>query len=520
MRRALRRWLEAAPTAVFSAYAIGAAFTAYFSMYGFRKPFSAGTYAQQEVYGLELKFALVIAQILGYTLSKFISIKVISELSPARRLVALLSLVGVAELALLGVAVLPMPLKPLAIFFNGLPLGAIWGLVFSFLEGRQTSEVLGAGLSMSYIVASGAVKTVGRWVLMAGVPELWMPFVTGLVFAPVFVLACVGLSCLPRPSPADRAARTERAPMGPAARLAFVRAYGPGLFVLVGLYVLLTAFRDFRDNFAYELWAALGYAEQPAMLTYSELPVAASVMFAVALIFLVRDNRRAFFVMHGIMIAGAALTLAAVLLLNDGLICGAAFMMLVGSGLAFIIADGQSIYQIPDSFVWLGRGDDFMGLPNAVFLMIILYTIAHIAMTKMRIGRYIYATGGNVTAARLSGVPVKKVLVIVYTCCGCLAGLGGVITASQLKSGSPTYGLMYELYVIAAVVVGGTSLAGGEGKILGTLIGAFIIAVIQNGMNLTGVESYTQKVVLGLVILGAVLLDRVKKLGWRAFRAA
>ena len=195
-------------------------------------------------------------------------------------------------------------------------------------------------------------------------------------------------------------------------------------------------------------------------------------------------------------------------------------MMLVGSGLAFIIADGQSIYQLPDSFVWLGRGDDFLGLPNAVFLMIILYGLAHVAMTRMRIGRYIYASGGNAVAAKLSGVPVKRVLITVYTCCGCLAGLGGVITASQLKSGSPTYGLMYELYVIAAVVVGGTSLAGGEGKILGTLIGAFIIAVIQNGMNLTGVESYTQKVVLGLVILGAVLLDRVKKRGWRAFRAS
>lgn len=195
-------------------------------------------------------------------------------------------------------------------------------------------------------------------------------------------------------------------------------------------------------------------------------------------------------------------------------------MMLVGSGLAFIIADGQSIYQVPDSFVWLGRGDDFLGLPNAVFLMILLYAIAHVAMTKMRIGRYVYATGGNAVAAKLSGVPIKRVLITVYTTCGCLAGLGGVITASQLKSGSPTYGLMYELYVIAAVVVGGTSLAGGEGKILGTLIGAFIIAVIQNGMNLTGVESYTQKVVLGLVILGAVLLDRVKKLGWRAFRGS
>src|SRR5437667_10090093 len=103
----------------------------------------------------------------------------------------------------------------------------------------------------------------------------------------------------------------------------------------------------------------------------------------------------------------------------------------------------------------------------------------------------------------------------VYTVSGAMAGLGGIVTASKLKSASPTYGLMYELYVIAAVVVGGTSLAGGEGKVLGTLIGAFIIAVIQNGMNLTGVESYTQKVVLGLVILGAVLLDRMKNRGWK-----
>jgi ribose transport system permease protein len=96
-----------------------------------------------------------------------------------------------------------------------------------------------------------------------------------------------------------------------------------------------------------------------------------------------------------------------------------------------------------------------------------------------------------------------------------LAGLGGVILASQLKSGSPKYGELYELYVIAAVVVGGTSLSGGEGRVFGTLIGAFLIAVIQNGMNLTGVESYTQKVVLGAVIIGAVLLDRLKQRYWK-----
>ena len=193
-------------------------------------------------------------------------------------------------------------------------------------------------------------------------------------------------------------------------------------------------------------------------------------------------------------------------------------MMLAASGLAYLLAEGQSIYQVPDAFTWLGRGFAVPGVANAVVLLVVLYAGAHVMMSRTVLGRYIYAVGGNAEAARLSGVPVKRVLLFVYTASGILAGLGGVVTASQLKSGSPTYGLMYELYTIAAVIVGGTSLSGGEGKILGTLIGAFIIAVIQNGMNLTGVESYTQKVVLGLVILGAVLLDRLKQRGFSLFR--
>ena len=186
-------------------------------------------------------------------------------------------------------------------------------------------------------------------------------------------------------------------------------------------------------------------------------------------------------------------------------------MMLVCSGLAYRLAENQSVYQVPDSFVWLGRGADLFGLPNAVMLMLLLYAAAHVVMTQTSLGRYLYAVGGNTEAAFLSGVPVKRVILIAYVICGLLAGLGGVVTASLLKSGSPTYGQMYELYVIAAVVVGGTSLSGGKGTMPGTLIGAFIIAVIQNGMNLTNVESNTQKIVLGLVILGAVLVDRVRK---------
>jgi len=190
---------------------------------------------------------------------------------------------------------------------------------------------------------------------------------------------------------------------------------------------------------------------------------------------------------------------------------GTLAMMLIASGTAFILAGGQSIYKVPAAIDWLGRGSSLGGIPNTVLLMVALYAGAHILMTRTVLGRYIYAVGGNVEAARLSGVPVRRVILFVYAVCGLLAGVGGVVQASQLQSGAPTYGLMYELYVIAAVVVGGTSLAGGQGRILGTLIGAFIIAVIQNGMNLTGVESYTQKVILGAVILGAVLLDMLKK---------
>ncbi|SVD63455.1 uncharacterized protein METZ01_LOCUS416309, partial [marine metagenome] len=148
--------------------------------------------------------------------------------------------------------------------------------------------------------------------------------------------------------------------------------------------------------------------------------------------------------------------------------------------------------------------------PNTVLLMAVLFVLAHLLMTRTTIGRYIYAVGGNPEAARLSGVPVKWILLFVYTLCGILAGLGGVMEASLHVTASPKAGFMLELQVIAAVVVGGTSLAGGQGRIFGTLIGALIIGVIRNGMNLTGVEAHMQSVVYGIVILVAVLVDRLK----------
>jgi ribose/xylose/arabinose/galactoside ABC-type transport system permease subunit len=187
-------------------------------------------------------------------------------------------------------------------------------------------------------------------------------------------------------------------------------------------------------------------------------------------------------------------------------------IMMMASGLAFRLTNGSSISALPESFFWLGRGR-MLGIPNPVLLMIALYAIAHVVMSRTVFGRYVYAIGGNPEAARLSGVPVKRVLLSVYTICGALAGLGGIILTSELSAGDPKFGMMYELEVIAAVVVGGTSLMGGQGKIFGTLIGAFIISTIKNGMNLTNVDPFNQKIVLGGVLLGAVLLDTLKRRG-------
>ncbi|MDA0589492.1 MAG: ABC transporter permease [Planctomycetota bacterium] len=198
-------------------------------------------------------------------------------------------------------------------------------------------------------------------------------------------------------------------------------------------------------------------------------------------------------------------------------------IMMVARGVALIIAVqyqssllGGGTKGTPEAvkveaiaWPWLGNGS-ILGVPNPILLMLVLYILAHLVMTRTSFGRYVYAVGGNPEAARLSGVPVFAVLISVYALCGAMAGLAGVIDASRFEGGRPIAGDLYELKVIAAVVVGGTSLAGGEGRIFGTLIGAMIIAVIENGLNMAGVASYEQKIVFGLLILVAVLLDRLK----------
>ena len=191
MMKRMRSWLAQANPVVFVLFAGLAGFCAYFSMYAFRKPFTAATFdvVPGWDFALDYKIALVIAQVAGYALSKLIGVKVIAEMRAERRALAIVLLIGASWLALVLFAVTPAPWNVAAMFLNGLPLGLIWGLVFGFMEGRRTSEVLGAILCASFILSSGVLKSVGQTlVLKYGVSEMWMPVTTGFLFVPLLLL--------------------------------------------------------------------------------------------------------------------------------------------------------------------------------------------------------------------------------------------------------------------------------------------------------------------------------------------
>jgi len=239
-----------------------------------------------------------------------------------------------AESALLLFAVVDNPIvRVIALFLNGIPLGMVWGLVFSFLEGRKTSELLGAGLSCSYIIASGAVKTIGALWLESGVSQFWMPFVTGLCFFPIFLVAIWALSLIPAPNEEDITDRTKREPMNSKERREFIKMFFPGLLFLTMLYFFLTAYRGVRDDFAAEIWTGLGYGGEPLIFTKAEMPIPFVVMFFLALLYLVKNNRIGLYVTHYIMLFGTLLVGISTLLFDLQIIDGAVWMILVGLGL-------------------------------------------------------------------------------------------------------------------------------------------------------------------------------------------
>jgi len=277
--------------------ASSAAFITYLSMYAFRKPFIAATYNNLEAFGINYKILLIVSQLAGYTLSKYIGIKFISELKLEARTKTLAYLMAFAWFSLFLFAITPHPYNFPWMFFNGLPLGMIWGVVFSYLEGRKFTEVLGAVMASSFIVSSGLVKGVGRYLIdQFGVSEMWMPFVTGMIFLPLLFLGIKLLHKLPLPSKEDVELRTERVPMNQVERKKFFKYFAPGIILSVLIYVGLTIFRDLRDSFAVEFWYEYGFLNTPALLVFSEIPIAILVLIIIGLMIFIKDNKAAFFV--------------------------------------------------------------------------------------------------------------------------------------------------------------------------------------------------------------------------------
>jgi hypothetical protein len=300
-------------------------------MYAFRKPFSAGTYEGLFLGGIDYKIVLILTQVIGYTLSKFLGIKLVSEMPAKKRIGYLLGLIGIAYLSLLGFALTPAPYNAVFLFFNGLPLGMIWGIVFAFLEGRKNTELLGAAMASSFVIASGLVKSVGRFTIEhLNTSEFWMPFLTGTIFIPPLFLGAYWLSLIPPPNEEDVRLRSERVPMEKNQRKAFFSEFKWGIVISVVIYVSLTIFRDIRDNFAVEIWTLLDYQNIPQALTLSEIPIAIGVFILISAMIYIKDNRNAFYLNIAVIALSGALLVATTIAFSAEAISPLIWMIGVG----------------------------------------------------------------------------------------------------------------------------------------------------------------------------------------------
>lgn len=303
-------------------------------MYAFRKPFTAATYEDTVLLGIGFKTILVASQTAGYTLSKFIGIKIVSEMPARYRAVSILALIAIAEVALLLFAVTPAPWNFVWLFVNGLPLGMVFGLVLGFLEGRQVTEFLSAGLCASFILSSGFVKSVGSSLLHDfHVQPFSMPYMTGLIFLLPLVVFVGLLAQIPPPSAEDERLRTKREPMNRDQRRAFFKRHAVGLMGLLSIYVLLTVVRSIRDDFAVEIWRDLGVDDEPDVFARSEFWVTIGATIITGLTISIRNNRIAFLVSIGLLCSGFVVVLGSVWGHQAGHLSPMSFMVLLGLGM-------------------------------------------------------------------------------------------------------------------------------------------------------------------------------------------
>lgn len=391
-------------------YAAVITFLTYAAVYAFRKPFTVGTFEHEKnILGLHYKDALVICQVLGYMASKFYGIRFIAELKKIGRGRTILLLVGISWLSWLLFAIIPAPFNIICLFLNGFPLGMIWGIVFSFVEGRKATDFIGASLAVSFIFSSGMVKTIAKWLMLyAGVNEFWLPFVTGLLFTIPMIILVFLLEKIPPPSADDMNNRVIRLPMDKQERKAFFQQFKTGLVLLIIIYVFLTIFRDIRDNFAADMWQELGFGNQPEIFTTTEIPTTILVLVLISCMMLIQNNRRAFIITHFIVILGFFLAGISSLLFITHHISPFIWMTLAGLGLY--------IGYIPFNCILFDRMiASFKCAGNVGFLMYLADSFGYMGSVGVIVIKTFFNLRLKWTAVYSNGVMVLSVVGIALT---------------------------------------------------------------------------------------------------------
>lgn len=322
-----------------------AAFGVYFCMYGFRKPFTVASFEGLSYFGIDYKVLIIIAQVMGYFISKFLGIKFISELKPEKRIFYLFIFIAVAELALLGFAVIPAPYNILCMFINGIPLGMIWGIVFSYIEGRKTTEIIGLFLCSSFVVSSGFTKSAGKFLMDTfHISEFWMPFSAGLLFIIPLLIFGWMLEKLPKPSEEDVLLKNKRQPLNQYERKKIIQQFLVPMVCITLLYVSLTVLRDFRDNFNREIWENLNIKFNSSVFTLTEVPIAVMVLVILSFLVKVQDNRKAFEYYHYILFGGIATVSFSTFLFESNVISPFFWMVFSGFGMYLCYIPFNGIY--------------------------------------------------------------------------------------------------------------------------------------------------------------------------------
>jgi len=376
--------LKISPPIKIGLYAAVVVFLAYTMIFGFRKSFTVATFDGLTVGGYSYKTILVICQMLGYLLAKFYGIKYISELKRTGRGKIILVLTGISWISWLFFALVPAPYNIVFLFINGFPLGMLWGVVFSYVEGRRSTDFIGATLAVSFIFASGFVKSVGAWLsLTFNISEFWIPFYTGLVFSAPLILFVFLMEKIPDPDTEDIRYRAARIPMNPTDRKVFIKDFLGGLIACVIIYCFATIFRDIRDNFSPEMWKEMGFFNQPAIFSKTETPITLIVLVIIGSMVLIKNNFTALKTAHYFILTGFIIAGTCTMLFKANLLEPLWWMTLVGLGLYMV--------YIPFNAIFFDRLiSTFKYTSNVGFLIYIADSFGYVGSISVLISKEIF----------------------------------------------------------------------------------------------------------------------------------